>query len=150
MEENIAEQDIHHRKSAAQLHQGYLKEHEGHEEMHFTMMMIFFVAIFCVQLFLVFWKTRYTRSYQVLSLLAVWLIPVYYCIKLVFWRMFTCWLIFTAISMFILKKASAKPLNPDTPSKTSVQMVFASASSQSHAGIARLLHHLDAVPLTRQ
>ena len=53
-----------YRKSAIRSREDYIKEHQGHEEMHLTMVIIFLVAVFCGQLFLVCWKTRHSRSYQ--------------------------------------------------------------------------------------
>ncbi|KAI6648475.1 RING finger protein [Oopsacas minuta] len=113
--EDLSVADVEHRKSAIQFHEDYIKEHEGHEEMHFTMVLIFLLSIFCGQFILVCWRARHSRSYQATTLLFIWLIPLYYCIKLLLWRMFICWSIFSIISIYILSRAYTKPLQPTTP-----------------------------------
>ena len=45
----------------------------------------------------------------------MWLIPLYFNIKLKFWRMLSAWVLFSVLTGFIVFKSTRKPLTPTTP-----------------------------------
>ena len=47
------------------------------------------------QIMLVLWKKHYFESYQAVTLVGMWLIPLYFSIELLFYRMLFFWALFT-------------------------------------------------------
>uniref|UniRef100_A0A4V0Y8N4 Putative ring-containing e3 ubiquitin ligase n=1 Tax=Rhodnius prolixus TaxID=13249 RepID=A0A4V0Y8N4_RHOPR len=89
--------------------------HKGHDAMHTEMVIIFFVTIIVAQIGLVEWKRRYPKSYQLVTLAAMWIIPMCLSIKNQWWRFIFLWLVFSCITAFIVKKAIEKPISGNTP-----------------------------------
>lgn len=52
---------------------------------------------------------------KAVTLVGMWLIPLYFNIKLKFWRMLTAWLLFSILTGFIVFKSTRKPVSPSTP-----------------------------------
>lgn len=53
--------------------------------------------------------------FQLVTLIGLWVIPLYFNIKLMWYRMLTVWTIFSVITLFIIHKAAKAPLQPTTP-----------------------------------
>ena len=77
--------------------------------------LVLLTTILVVQVVLVQWRKRHFRSYQVVTLLAMWLIPIVMGIRDHCWRFVFFWLLFSAISLLVLRKALRKPLHGSTP-----------------------------------
>lgn len=52
---------------------------------------------------------------KAVTLVGMWLIPLYFNIKLKFWRMLTAWVLFSILTGFIVFKSTRKPVAPSTP-----------------------------------
>ncbi|EYB81926.1 hypothetical protein Y032_0371g131 [Ancylostoma ceylanicum] len=95
----------------AKLHE----KHRGHEQMHLEMMLILIVTLVVAQVFLVQWKKRHFKSYQLCTLLGMWLIPVYVCLSRSWYRFLVTWLIYTICSTWIWRKSTEDHISGTTP-----------------------------------
>ena len=68
-----------------------------------------------LQIILVQWRQRHFRSYQLVSLLGMWVIPPLLSFQNRWWRFIFSWVVFTLATIVILRKASEKPLTRTTP-----------------------------------
>lgn len=55
------------------------------------------------------------RSYQTVTLLGLWLIPLVTSVHLIFWRMVLVWTLFSVITAFVVFKATRKKISVYTP-----------------------------------
>ncbi|KAK2184828.1 hypothetical protein NP493_251g02049 [Ridgeia piscesae] len=91
------------------------EKHRGHETMHAEMVLILLATLAVAQLVLVQWKQRHFKSYQVATLMGMWLVPIVLCLKFHWWRFIIIWSIFSVITAFIAFRATRKPLSGSTP-----------------------------------
>ncbi|XP_035934529.1 RING finger protein 175 isoform X9 [Halichoerus grypus] len=91
------------------------KMHQGHESMHVEMILIFLCTLVIAQIVLVQWKRRHGQSYNLVTLLQMWVVPLYFTIRLYWWRFLSMWGMFSIITSYILFKATRKPLSGRTP-----------------------------------
>lgn len=93
-----------------------LKEkHKGHETMHLEMVLILLSTLIVSQIVLVQWKNRHPKSYNIATLVGMWIIPFGFSIYHHWWRFLLTWIIFTVVTGFIVTKARKKPLHGSTP-----------------------------------
>ncbi|XP_027010113.1 RING finger protein 121 isoform X2 [Tachysurus fulvidraco] len=90
-------------------------KHKGHEAMHAEMVLILIVTLVIAQLVLVQWKQRQARSYNLVTLFQMWVVPLYFTTKLHWWRFLVTWFIFSIVTAFITFRATRKPLECTTP-----------------------------------
>ncbi|XP_029375394.1 RING finger protein 121 [Xiphias gladius] len=90
-------------------------KHKGHEAMHAEMVLILIVTLVVAQLVLVQWKQRHPKSYNLVTLFQMWVVPLYFTTKLHWWRFLTTWFIFSVITAYISYRATRKPLACTTP-----------------------------------
>ncbi|KAG8008345.1 hypothetical protein GBF38_019475, partial [Nibea albiflora] len=90
-------------------------KHKGHEAMHAEMVLILIVTLVVAQLVLVQWKQRHPKSYNLVTLFQMWVVPLYFTTKLHWWRFLTIWFIFSVITAYISYRATRKPLACTTP-----------------------------------
>lgn len=83
--------------------------------MHAAMLLILIITVLVSQVILFEWKKRHLRSYLLVSLIALWIIPPGICLKNSWWRFIILWMIFSLITGLILKKSFEKPVNRTTP-----------------------------------
>ncbi|KAM7168695.1 LOW QUALITY PROTEIN: RING finger protein 175 [Macrochelys suwanniensis] len=86
----------------------------GHESMHMEMVLIFSATLVVAQIVLVQWKQRHCRSYNLVTLLQMWVVPLYFTIKRYWWR-FVMWGMFSVITSYIIFRATRKSLSGRTP-----------------------------------
>ncbi|XP_011405198.2 PREDICTED: RING finger protein 121-like [Amphimedon queenslandica] len=91
------------------------EKHRGHDLMHAEMILILFASIGVAQVLLFLWRIKHRKSYQAITLLGMWIIPFYLCVRLSFWRMIIVWSIFSVITLFVMFKATRKKLHVNTP-----------------------------------
>ncbi|XP_075410168.1 E3 ubiquitin ligase RNF121-like isoform X2 [Tenrec ecaudatus] len=90
-------------------------KHRGHEAMHAEMVLILIATLVVAQLLLVQWKQRHPRSYNMVTLFQMWIVPLYFTVKLHWWRFLGVWSLFSAITAFTTFRATRKPLIQTTP-----------------------------------
>ncbi|KAM4682941.1 E3 ubiquitin ligase RNF121 isoform 2-T2 [Amazona ochrocephala] len=90
-------------------------KHRGHEAMHAEMVLILIATLVVAQLLLVQWKQRHPRSYNMVTLFQMWVVPLYFTIKLNWWRFLLIWVLFSAVTAFVTFRATRKPLVQTTP-----------------------------------
>ncbi|XP_039413096.1 RING finger protein 121 isoform X2 [Corvus cornix cornix] len=90
-------------------------KHRGHEAMHAEMVLILIATLVVAQLLLVQWKQRHPRSYNMVTLFQMWVVPLYFTIKLNWWRFLVIWVLFSAVTAFVTFRATRKPLVQTTP-----------------------------------
>ncbi|XP_028377820.1 RING finger protein 175 [Phyllostomus discolor] len=120
LEEPLKQEQISHTKFSVDdewnLQQERMyKMHRGHESMHVEMILIFFSTLIVAQIVLVQWRQRHGRSYNLVTLLQMWVVPLYFTIKLYWWRFLSMWGMFSVITSYILFRATRKPLSGRTP-----------------------------------
>jgi len=96
-------------------HEALHAKHKGHEAMHLEMVFVLFVTLAVAQLVIFKWKQYHQHSYQLFTLLGMWLIPVYFNIRLAWWRMMAVWSVFSVCTLLVIRRAAAQPLSPTTP-----------------------------------
>ncbi|XP_052508294.1 RING finger protein 121-like isoform X2 [Budorcas taxicolor] len=84
-------------------------KHRGHEAMHAEMVLILIATLVVAQLLLVQWKQRHPRSYN------MWVVPLYFTVKLHWWRFLVIWILFSTVTAFVTFRATRKPLVQTTP-----------------------------------
>ncbi|VDK50923.1 unnamed protein product [Anisakis simplex] len=90
-------------------------KHKGHEQMHMEMFLILIVTLVVAQIALVQWKKRHFKSYQLCTLLGMWLIPVFVCVQREWWRFLVTWVLYSVFSTFIWFKATRPQISGTTP-----------------------------------
>ncbi|XP_077984446.1 E3 ubiquitin ligase Rnf121-like [Glandiceps talaboti] len=96
-------------------HERLHAKHKGHEAMHAEMILILLTTLVVAQVLLVQWKQRHFKSYTIVTLAGMWIIPVIFCLKLSWYRFIWIWVVFSIITSFIVYKARRKPLPGTTP-----------------------------------
>jgi RING finger protein 121 len=114
------------------------EQHRGHESMHAEMVLILFATLVVSQIALVKWRQMYPHSYhvgsstdvwrnqstnmnddsssfQLCTLVGMWIIPLVMSAKNHWWRFLFVWMIVSSISGFVVRKAIQKPLDGSTP-----------------------------------
>ncbi|KAL8581295.1 hypothetical protein ACOMHN_028321 [Nucella lapillus] len=96
-------------------HQRLHEKHRSHEVLHGEVAVVVLVILLAVQIALMLWKRRHFRSYQLVTLLGMWLIPVVVCVRWGWTRFLLVWTPFSLITLVICRRASRKPLAGTTP-----------------------------------
>ncbi|XP_054712193.1 LOW QUALITY PROTEIN: E3 ubiquitin ligase Rnf121-like [Uloborus diversus] len=100
---------------ARYLHQQMHEKHAGHESMHAWMILILLFTVIVSQVLLVEWKKRYNRSYQRVSLVALWIVPLAISAKSHWMRFIVSWVLFTLLTCIVISRAIQKPITGMTP-----------------------------------
>ncbi|XDV14635.1 hypothetical protein PO909_014855 [Leuciscus waleckii] len=103
------------RESWKMQHERLHVKHRGHEAMHAEMVLILIATLVVAQIVLVQWKQRHGRSYNMVTLLQMWVVPLYFTIKLYWWRFLSTWGMFSVITSYVIFRATRKPLSCRTP-----------------------------------
>lgn len=117
------------------------EQHRGHESMHAEMVFILLITLTVMQIILVEWKKRHFKTYQVkrllasqtdgrlrevrtglkhfslqlVTLIALWIIPFGISLKSHWWRFIFLWLLSSCITSLVVRKAIQKPIEGTTP-----------------------------------
>lgn len=84
-------------------------KHQGHENQHLAMVLILITVMIVSQILLVFWKSRYQRSYIHASMIAMYIIP--FCISAYrhWWRFVSIWAIVSMITIVLVWRPLVMP-----------------------------------------
>ncbi|KAJ3276319.1 hypothetical protein HDV01_004942 [Terramyces sp. JEL0728] len=93
----------------------YLREHEGHEKQHSEMLLIIFGGLIVSQILITIWKRYHVTSYNISTLLGLWLVPVIMSLKEGYWRFCFVWLVFSVCNSFIVVRALESTMKSSTP-----------------------------------
>ncbi|XP_035734029.1 RING finger protein 121-like isoform X1 [Vespa mandarinia] len=91
------------------------KQHQGHESMHAEMLLILLVTLTVAQVILIEWKKRHFKSYQLITLIVMWIIPFGMSLNNHWWRFIFLWLVSSCITGLVVRKAIQKPIQGTTP-----------------------------------
>jgi RING finger protein 121 len=83
--------------------------------MHSKMFVIFFAATILAQFGLVMWKRYHARSFHVVSLVGLWLVPAGLSFAKMAIRFLSVWLLFSVANGLVVWRASESPLKRTTP-----------------------------------
>ena len=67
------------------------------------------------QMALVMWKKKHQKSYDLVTLIGLWIMPMLFSIILHFWRFCLVWICYTAYTVWILKLCMVPKLAATTP-----------------------------------
>lgn len=76
---------------------------------------VLFVFMLLAQVLLVIWKQRHYKSFQTVTLLGLWLIPMLLSLYVRFVRMLLVWTTFSVSTGYIVWLASRRPMGKSTP-----------------------------------
>lgn len=97
----------------------FLKKHEGHGSQHSLMLIIIIGVLLAFQVVLVLWRKNSPRTYNLCTLIGLWLIPPFMFLarpeRWSFTRFLSVWTVFTIMNGWILFAATRRPLNHRTP-----------------------------------
>lgn len=74
-----------------------------------------FMVSSLLQTALFLWKKRHRKSYELVTLLGLWLMPAIFSVHLRFWRFLLIWAIFSSITARLLLACSRKKMSRTTP-----------------------------------
>ncbi|KAI9296004.1 hypothetical protein K502DRAFT_337399 [Neoconidiobolus thromboides FSU 785] len=84
--------------------------------MHFLMLIILLFFVIFIQWLVLYWKKKAYKSYQLVSLVGLWLIPILFFYFITPVPTFTYfWCFFSILNSWIIYQASKTPLNHLTP-----------------------------------
>ncbi|KFR08659.1 RING finger protein 175, partial [Nipponia nippon] len=90
-------------------HQKMHVKHHGCESMRMEMVLFLIATLVVAQTVLVQWKQRH------FTLLQMWVVPLYFTIRLYWWRSLSMWGMLSVITSCIIFRATRKPLSGRTP-----------------------------------
>ena len=94
----------------------FMKEHKGHENQHAQMALILMFGMVFSQFLLMYWKKNYARSFQIASVIGLWLVPPAIGLSAGNYRYFFVWVLFSLLNTYILKRALFEtPMQSSTP-----------------------------------
>uniref|UniRef100_A0A3Q2WZC5 Ring finger protein 175 n=1 Tax=Haplochromis burtoni TaxID=8153 RepID=A0A3Q2WZC5_HAPBU len=117
-------------------------KHRGHEAMHAEMVLILIATLVVAQIVLVQWKQRHHRSYNLVTLVQMWVVPLYFTIKLYWWRFLSMWGMFSVITSYVIFRATRKPLSCRTPSYSFFSLYRIKAEDSMDVGVIMLFYGL--------
>ncbi|KAK6626375.1 hypothetical protein RUM43_006686 [Polyplax serrata] len=91
------------------------EQHKGHESMHAEMVIVLLVTGAVAQVVLVQWKQRHFQSYQLVTLIGMWIVPIIICLRNQSWRFIFIWLVFSCVTGLIFRKSLETPIDGTTP-----------------------------------
>lgn len=84
-------------------------KHAGHESQHLAMVLILITVMIISQILLVFWKTKYQKSYIHASMIAMYIIPFGISAYRHWWRFISIWLVISLITIVLVWRPLVMP-----------------------------------------
>lgn len=67
------------------------------------------------QMGLFLWKKRHQKSYDLVTLIGLWIMPALFCVQLKFYRFLLIWFLYTCITAYLLRQCTAPKMDSSTP-----------------------------------
>ncbi|KAL4433400.1 hypothetical protein ABPG77_010253 [Micractinium sp. CCAP 211/92] len=113
------------------------------EEMQHAILAFYLVlfVMFFAQAALVNWRKRHRRSYDLATLIGLWLIPPIISVQLGGWRFVGTWVLYSSITGYYLYRCSSKKLDKEVPKQVYAwfMIVFRLSVGTGFAGYILLL-----------
>ncbi|XJO70609.1 hypothetical protein BDV3_000261 [Batrachochytrium dendrobatidis] len=93
----------------------FLKEHQGHETQHAEMALIVIGSLFLSQIGIFIWKKYNASSFNIATLLGLWLVPMTMGAYAGNYRFVVVWAMFSIFNSYIVKLALEFPMKSSTP-----------------------------------
>ncbi|KAJ3391074.1 hypothetical protein HDU80_011125 [Chytriomyces hyalinus] len=94
----------------------FLEQHRGHEQQHAEMAMILFMSLIAFQIILTLWKKWHEKSFNLVSLIGLWFVPMGIGLNAGNYRFIFVWLAFSLLNGTIVRKAIFEnPMKSETP-----------------------------------
>lgn len=84
-------------------------KHIGHENQHLAMVLILIAVMVISQILLVWWKTKYNKSYIHASMIAMYIIPFGISAYRHWWRFVSIWMVISMITIFLVWRPLVMP-----------------------------------------
>lgn len=84
-------------------------KHAGHENQHLAMILILIFVMLISQILLVWWKTKYQKSYIHTSMVAMYIIPFGISVYRHWWRFVSIWLVISAATIALVWRPLLMP-----------------------------------------
>lgn len=90
-------------------------EHKGHSQQHLTMFYIMVAALVASQLVITLWKRAHLKSYNLATLLGLWLVPFLMALHAQNIRFVLVWIVFSLLNSYIVRLAFKTPMHSSSP-----------------------------------
>lgn len=84
-------------------------KHAGHESQHLAMVLILITVMIISQILLVWWKTKYQKSYIHASMIAMYIIPFGISAYRHWWRFVSIWMIISLVTIVLVWRPLVMP-----------------------------------------
>jgi RING finger protein 121/175 len=88
---------------------------KGHEQAHSEMVLIILSTLVISQILISIWKKYHLKTYNLATLLGLWLVPLIISVSKAYTTFILIWIIFSIFNTIIVKKALESPMIPSTP-----------------------------------
>jgi RING finger protein 121 len=89
---------------------------QGHEQLHAALLSGLLLFIVVAQVSLMYWKQRSPKSFELITLAGMLILPPAFALYHLYWRFLIIWSLFAAVTAFFLSKPFLeKPLRVTTP-----------------------------------
>ena len=120
-------------------HGGHYHTKDETEQDSLYILSIMLIVMILSQFLLIYWRKNYQQSFDRMTLLGLWLIPIIFSIYWYYYRMIFVWCIYTIITFRIILLTRAKPIAKQTPRKVYKWFFFAYKVCMYIAEIAYIL-----------
>ncbi|KNC96952.1 uncharacterized protein SPPG_07772 [Spizellomyces punctatus DAOM BR117] len=93
----------------------FAEEHRGHEKQHATMALILIMGLIISQLGILVWKKYHIKSFQLATLLGLWIVPPIMGFQAGNMRYVFVWVLFSLANGWIVRMALQNPMQSVTP-----------------------------------
>jgi len=91
--------------------------HSNHEGLHQFLFLFLCLLLILSQFALFWWKKYHYKSFQIVTLFGLWVIPCVLGAISGYIRFILIWILWTGVTAFLLRKASTSPIEKETPKR---------------------------------